>query len=85
MQFKAIKASVVVVALAMAGCTQPGQDGPGNKQVLGTVGGAALVGLVGARFGKAGACMISCATTPSAGDGDLIWLLTPAMFKWLGV
>ncbi len=54
MRSKAIKASVVVVALAMAGCAQPGQDGPGNKQVLGTVGGAALGGLVGSRFGKGG-------------------------------
>ncbi len=54
MQIKAIKASVVVVALAMAGCAQPGQDGPGNKQVLGTVGGAAVGGLVGSRFGKGG-------------------------------
>lgn len=38
-----------------------------------------------ARFSKAGACLINCASTPVAGEGKLIWLLTPDVFKWLGV
>jgi len=38
-----------------------------------------------ARFSKAGACLISFGATPSAGNGDLIWLLTPDVFGWLGV
>lgn len=38
-----------------------------------------------ARFSKAGACLIRCDSTPGAAQGELIWLLAPAMFKWLGV
>ena len=54
MQFKAIKASAIALALVLAGCAQPGQPGPGNKQVLGTVGGAALGGFIGSQFGHGG-------------------------------
>lgn len=38
-----------------------------------------------AKFSKAGACLIECSSTPCAGGGRLIWLLTPAVFKCLGV
>ncbi len=36
------------------------------------------------RLSKAGACLIHCPSTPSAGRGELIWLVTPAMIKRLG-
>jgi phosphohistidine phosphatase len=38
-----------------------------------------------ARFGKAGACLVQCPAAPAAGQGELIWLLTPDMLKRLGV
>ena len=87
MRFNAIKAFVVVVALAMAGCTQPGQDGPGNKQVLGTVGGAALGGLVGSRFGKgSGKVAATAAGKPLGKVSSTLasrWYTSPLIIKIL--
>ena len=42
--------AAIVVALSLVGCTQ--QGGPGTKQTVGALGGAALGGLLGAQFGS---------------------------------
>ena len=38
-----------------------------------------------ARFSKGGACLIDYPYASTATKGKLLWMATPAMFKWLGV
>ena len=49
MRNRAVAASIVAVSLALAGCAAG--DRPGTKQTVGTLGGAALGGLLGSQFG----------------------------------
>ena len=50
--FSRIAASLAIV-LALAGCESGGQ-GPGGKEVIGTLGGAALGGFIGSKIGGGG-------------------------------
>ena len=49
MRNRAVAVSIVAISLALAGCA--GGDRSGTKQTVGTLGGAALGGLLGSQFG----------------------------------
>ncbi len=51
MNTKILLAAAFAGILAITGCAQDGSGGPGTKQVVGGLGGAALGGLLGSQFG----------------------------------
>lgn len=66
MKFRILVAALFAAALAVAGCAQDG-SGPGTKQTIGGLGGAALGGLLGSQFGGGSANLAFTALGAVAG------------------